>query len=110
MKRILDRRMMMTINSTLDSDTAQLLARDFGAEVLIRSPAGRRPRRSADGRPCTATTTRSSPPARGTALSHRHRRLPRRQRRRHPRRGTGRTRRTRTRREPTAAPGWWPAP
>src|SRR3972149_5267692 len=29
--------MMMTINSTLDSDTAQLLARDFGAEVLIRS-------------------------------------------------------------------------
>jgi translation initiation factor IF-2 len=37
MKKILDRRMMMTINSTLDSDTAQLLARDFGAEVLIRS-------------------------------------------------------------------------
>jgi translation initiation factor IF-2 len=37
MKKIIDRRMMMTINSTLDSDTAQLLARDFGAEVLIRS-------------------------------------------------------------------------
>ena len=37
MKKILDRRMMMTINSTLDSDTAQLLARDFGAEVLIRT-------------------------------------------------------------------------
>jgi translation initiation factor IF-2 len=37
MKKILDRRMMMTINSTLDSDTAQMLARDFGAEVLIRS-------------------------------------------------------------------------
>ena len=37
MKKILDRRMMMTINSTLDSDTAQVLARDFGAEVLIRS-------------------------------------------------------------------------
>ena len=37
MKKILDRRMMMTINSTLDSETAQTLARDFGAEVLIRS-------------------------------------------------------------------------
>jgi translation initiation factor IF-2 len=37
MKKIIDRRMMMTINSTLDSDTAQLLARDFGAEVLIRT-------------------------------------------------------------------------
>ena len=37
MKKILDRRMMMTINSTLDSETAQMLARDFGAEVLIRS-------------------------------------------------------------------------
>jgi translation initiation factor IF-2 len=37
MKKILDRRMMMTINSTLDTDTAQTLARDFGAEVLMRS-------------------------------------------------------------------------
>ena len=37
MKKIIDRRMMMTINSTLDADTAQMLARDFGAEVLIRS-------------------------------------------------------------------------
>jgi translation initiation factor IF-2 len=37
MKKIMDRRMMMTINSTLDSETAQLLARDFGAEVLIRT-------------------------------------------------------------------------
>jgi translation initiation factor IF-2 len=37
MKKILDRRMMMTINSTLDSETAQTLARDFGAEVLMRS-------------------------------------------------------------------------
>ena len=33
----MDRRMMMTINSTLDADTAQMIARDFGAEVLIRS-------------------------------------------------------------------------
>jgi translation initiation factor IF-2 len=37
MKKILDRRMMMTINSTLDTETAQTLARDFGAEVLMRS-------------------------------------------------------------------------
>ena len=37
MKKLMDRRMMMTINSTLDADTAQLIARDFGAEVLIRS-------------------------------------------------------------------------
>jgi translation initiation factor IF-2 len=37
MKKIMDRRMMMTINSTLDSETAQLLSRDFGAEVLIRT-------------------------------------------------------------------------
>jgi len=37
MKKLMDHRMMMTINSTLDADTAQLIARDFGAEVLIRS-------------------------------------------------------------------------
>ncbi len=37
MKKLMDRRMMMTINSTLDADTAQMIARDFGAEVLIRS-------------------------------------------------------------------------
>ncbi len=37
MKKLMDRRMMMTINSTLDAETAQLVARDFGAEVLIRS-------------------------------------------------------------------------
>jgi translation initiation factor IF-2 len=29
--------MMMTINSTLDAETAQTIARDFGAEVLMRS-------------------------------------------------------------------------
>jgi len=37
LKKLMDRRMMMTINSTLDADTAQLVSRDFGAEVLIRS-------------------------------------------------------------------------
>jgi translation initiation factor IF-2 len=37
LKKLIDRRMMMTINSTLDSDTAQIIARDFGAEVLMRS-------------------------------------------------------------------------
>jgi translation initiation factor IF-2 len=37
LKKLIDRRMMMTINATLDADTAQLIARDFGAEVLMRS-------------------------------------------------------------------------
>jgi translation initiation factor IF-2 len=37
LKKLLDRRMMLTINSTLDAATAQTIARDFGAEVLIRS-------------------------------------------------------------------------
>ncbi|HUL75384.1 MAG TPA: translation initiation factor IF-2 [Vicinamibacterales bacterium] len=37
LKKLIDRRMMMTINSTLDAETAQTIARDFGAEVLIRS-------------------------------------------------------------------------
>jgi translation initiation factor IF-2 len=37
LKKLLDRRMMLTINSTLDADTAQTIAREFGAEVLIRS-------------------------------------------------------------------------
>jgi translation initiation factor IF-2 len=37
LKRLIDRRMMMTINSTLDAETAQTIARDFGAEVLMRS-------------------------------------------------------------------------
>jgi translation initiation factor IF-2 len=37
LKKLIDRRMMMTINSTLDAETATMIARDFGAEVLIRS-------------------------------------------------------------------------
>jgi translation initiation factor IF-2 len=37
LKKLMDRRMMMTINSTLDADTATMISRDFGAEVLIRS-------------------------------------------------------------------------
>ena len=37
LKRLIERRMMMTINSTLDATTAQTIARDFGAEVLIRT-------------------------------------------------------------------------
>ncbi len=37
LKKLMERRMMMTINSTLDAETAQLVSRDFGAEVLIRS-------------------------------------------------------------------------
>jgi translation initiation factor IF-2 len=37
LKKLLDRRMMMTINATLDSEIAQMVARDFGAEVIMRS-------------------------------------------------------------------------
>jgi translation initiation factor IF-2 len=37
LKKLIERRMMMTINSTLDSETAQTIALQFGAEVLIRS-------------------------------------------------------------------------
>ena len=37
LKKLMDRRMMMTINSALDAAVATTIARDFGAEVLIRS-------------------------------------------------------------------------
>ena len=37
LKKLIERRMMMTINSTLDANTAQTIARDFGAEVIMRS-------------------------------------------------------------------------
>ncbi|MFN2447979.1 MAG: translation initiation factor IF-2 [Vicinamibacterales bacterium] len=37
LKVLLDRRMMMTINSTIDIDTARDVARNFGAEVETRS-------------------------------------------------------------------------
>jgi translation initiation factor IF-2 len=37
LKKLMDRRMMLTINSTLDAETATMIARSFGAEVLIRS-------------------------------------------------------------------------
>ena len=35
--KLLMRRMMMTINSTMDVDTAKDLAREFGAEIEMRS-------------------------------------------------------------------------
>jgi len=37
LRKLMERRMMLTINSTLDAETAELISRDFGAEVLIRS-------------------------------------------------------------------------
>jgi translation initiation factor IF-2 len=37
LKALLDRRLMMTINSTIDIDTAREIARQFGAEVQTRS-------------------------------------------------------------------------
>jgi translation initiation factor IF-2 len=37
LKKLLDRRIMMTINTTLDTETATWLAREFGADVHMRS-------------------------------------------------------------------------
>ena len=37
LKKLMDRRMMMTINSTLDDDTASMIAREFGADVKMQS-------------------------------------------------------------------------
>ncbi len=37
LKKLLDRRIMMTINTTLDTETATWVAREFGAEVKMRS-------------------------------------------------------------------------
>ncbi len=37
LKKLLDKRMMMTINSTVDTDTASMIARDFGADVQVRT-------------------------------------------------------------------------
>ncbi|MEO7189666.1 MAG: translation initiation factor IF-2 [Vicinamibacterales bacterium] len=37
LKKLMDRRMMLTINSTLDAEAATMIARHFGAEVLIRT-------------------------------------------------------------------------
>ncbi|HKY21553.1 MAG TPA: translation initiation factor IF-2 N-terminal domain-containing protein, partial [Vicinamibacterales bacterium] len=37
LKKLLDKRMMMTINSTVDTETASMIAREFGAEVQLRT-------------------------------------------------------------------------
>jgi translation initiation factor IF-2 len=37
MKKLMDRRMMVTINSTLDDETASMVARDFGADVKMQT-------------------------------------------------------------------------
>ena len=37
LKALLDRRLMMTINSTIDMDTAREMARQFGADIQTRS-------------------------------------------------------------------------
>ena len=36
-KKLIDLRMMLTINSTLDTETATMIAREFGADVQMRS-------------------------------------------------------------------------
>jgi translation initiation factor IF-2 len=37
LKKLLDKRLMMTINSVVDTETATMLAREFGADVQLRS-------------------------------------------------------------------------
>ena len=37
LKKLMDRRLMMTINSTLDDDTAAMIAREFGADVKMQT-------------------------------------------------------------------------
>jgi translation initiation factor IF-2 len=37
LRKLMDRRMMMTINSTLDDDTASMIAREFGADVKMQT-------------------------------------------------------------------------
>ncbi|MDQ3487242.1 MAG: translation initiation factor IF-2 [Acidobacteriota bacterium] len=37
MKKLMDRRMMVTINSTLDNDTVAMISREFGADVKMQS-------------------------------------------------------------------------
>ena len=37
LKKLMDRRMMMTINSTMDNEAATMIAREFGAEVQLRT-------------------------------------------------------------------------
>jgi translation initiation factor IF-2 len=37
LRKLMDRRLMMTINSTLDDETASLIAREFGADVKMQT-------------------------------------------------------------------------
>ena len=37
LRKLMDRRLMMTINSTLDDDTAAMIAREFGADVKMQT-------------------------------------------------------------------------
>jgi translation initiation factor IF-2 len=37
LKKLIDRRLMMTINTTLDTETASMIAREFGADVKMQS-------------------------------------------------------------------------
>jgi translation initiation factor IF-2 len=37
LKKLLDKRLMMTINSTFDTETATMIAREFGADVQLKS-------------------------------------------------------------------------
>ena len=42
LKKLIDRRLMMTINSTLDDETASMIAREFGADVKMQYASKKR--------------------------------------------------------------------
>jgi hypothetical protein len=42
LRKLMDRRLMMTINSTLDDETASMIAREFGADVKMQTALKRR--------------------------------------------------------------------
>ena len=37
LKKLIEKRLMMTINTTLDPDTATMIAREFGADIKLRT-------------------------------------------------------------------------
>jgi translation initiation factor IF-2 len=58
--KLLMKRLMMTINSTLDTETATMLAREFGADVQMRSFEGSSCR-STPRNPVLRTSSRGRP-------------------------------------------------
>ena len=75
LRKLMEKRMMMTINSTLDTETASMIAREFGADVKMRSV--RRGAAAGRGRghrsPRTSSRARRSSPSWATSITARRR-------------------------------------